>query len=237
MEWILHVAQELLVEEYGHDIQEQVSVDKDYLGAISSVGGTGMSKELATTYFESPGPANTEALIEKVAERLRKGDIRHLVVASSTGATASRFTDRLRGTGVQLVVVTSHCGFEKEGECEMGPDIEAKLRAQGATIVRASHVLSGVERSVSRKLGGSSRSEAISEALRALFGQGLKVCVEATVMAADAGAIPCGDIEVVAVGGWAEGADTACIVRPAHANNFFSFEVREILAIPRRKRL
>jgi hypothetical protein len=195
-----------------------------------------MSTESLTTYFERPGAENTDQLIGKVINRLRQGDIRHLVVASSTGATACKILPILRDMDVQLVVVTSHCGFEKEGECEMSKDTEAELIAAGARVVRSSHVLSGVERSISRKLGGSSRAEAMSEILRALFGQGLKVCVEASVMAADNGAIPCGEVEVVAVGGYSNGADTACVVRPAHANNFFSFEVREIIAIPRRKR-
>jgi len=195
-----------------------------------------MSTVSLTTYFERPGAENTDQLIGKVIDRLRQGDIRHLVVASSTGATASKIFPMLRDMDVQLVVVTSHCGFEKEGECEMSKDTEAELIAAGARVVRSSHVLSGVERSISRKLGGSSRAEAMSEILRALFGQGLKVCVEASVMAADNGAIPCGEVEVVAVGGYSNGADTACVVRPAHANNFFSFEVREIIAIPRRKR-
>jgi hypothetical protein len=195
-----------------------------------------MSTESLTTYFERPGAENTDQLIGRVIDRLRQGDIRHLVVASSTGATASKILPILRDMDVQLVVVTSHCGFEKEGECEMSKDTEAELVAAGARVVRSSHVLSGVERSISRKLGGSSRAEAMSEILRALFGQGLKVCVEASVMAADNGAIPCGEVEVVAVGGYSNGADTACVVRPAHANNFFSFEVREIIAIPRRKR-
>lgn len=195
-----------------------------------------MSIESPTTYFDRPGSTNTEEVIERVIGRLRKGDIRHVVVASSTGLTALKFMDSLKGMKVQLVVVTSHCGFEKEGECEMSPDAESKLAAGGAKIVRASHVLSGVERSISKKLGGSSRAEAMSEALRALFGQGLKVCVEATVMAADNGAIPCGEVEVLVVGGHSDGSDTACIVRPAHANNFFNFEIREILTIPRRKR-
>lgn len=236
MERILHMAQELLVVEYGHGRQEQVSLDKDYLWAPLWPEAESMVTFLQTTYFDKPGPANTENVLEKVVERLSKGDIKHLVIASSTGATAKKFISRLAGMGVRIAVVTSHCGFEKEGECEMSPDIEAELVSAGARVVRASHVLSGVERSISRTLGGSSRAEAMSEALRALFGQGLKVCVEATVMAADNGAIPCGDIEVIAVGGHSEGADTACIVRPAHANNFFSFEVREILAIPRSKR-
>ena len=89
---------------------------------------------------------------------------------------------------------------------------------KGVKIVRQSHILSGLERSISRKLGGVSRTEAIAEALRSLFGHGLKVCVEITIMAADSGAIPIE--EVVAVGGRSIGADTAVVVRPAHMNNF-----------------
>jgi hypothetical protein len=51
-------------------------------------------------------------------------------------------------------------------------------------------------------------------------------------MAADAGAI---DIhgEVIAVGGTASGADTVCVIRPAHTANFFDLQVREIVAMPR----
>jgi len=109
------------------------------------------------------------------------------------------------------------------------------LSRNGVTVVRASHVLSGVERSLTRKFGGASRVEAIAEAIRSLFGQGMKVSIEVTVMAADSGAIPVGDVEVIAVGGTGTGADTACVVRPAHSNAFFNFEVREIIAMPRQR--
>jgi hypothetical protein len=186
-------------------------------------------------YFDEPGTMNTKATIDAVAKRIKRGGMTHVVVASSTGKTAKELLSRLKGSKVRVVVVTSHCGFEKEGECEMSEETERELTSLGARVVRASHVLSGIERSISKKLGGASRVEAVSEALRALFGQGLKVCVETTVMAADNGAIPCGDTEVIAIGGWSEGADTAVVVRPAHANSFFNFEVREILAMPRRK--
>lgn len=158
------------------------------------------------------------------------------MVASGTGETGEKALAHLKGSGVKVVIVTEQCGASKEGECEMSPKVEEDLRNLGAGIVRGTHVLSGVERSISRKTGGSSRVEAISEALRALFGQGMKVCVEITVMAADNGAIPCGELEVVAIGGTESGADTACVVRPAHANGFFNFEIREIIAIPRKKR-
>jgi hypothetical protein len=157
------------------------------------------------------------------------------VVASDTGFTAKKAIETLKGKGVRIVVVTSQAGSDKEGEISMSKEVEDQLTTKGVKVVRASHVLSGLERSISRKLGGSSRVEAVAEAIRALFGQGMKVCVEVTVMAADSAAIPCGDVEVIAVAGTGWGADTAVVVRPAHANSFFNFEVREILAIPRLK--
>ena len=70
--------------------------------------------------------------------------------------------------------------------------------------------------------------------LLSLFGHGLKVCVEITIMAADSGAIPIE--EVVAVGGRSRGADTAVVIRPAHMNNFFDAEIKEIICMPRNKR-
>jgi len=195
-----------------------------------------LSEERGIVYFECPGSQNTEGVIRAVAKRLKAGDLSHVVVASSTGATGRRVAEALAPLGVRVVVVTSQCGFETEGACEMDEETERALVQGGIKVVRASHVLSGVERSFSRKLGGASRVEAVAETLRALFGQGLKVCVEATVMAADSAAIPCGEAEVVAIGGCDTGADTACVVRPAHANAFFAFEVREMIAMPREKR-
>jgi hypothetical protein len=186
-------------------------------------------------HFDRQGRGNTDAVLDAVARCLKRTGIRHVVVASNSGETAIKAVSRLAETGAQVVVVTSHAGFSEEGVVDMSPETEEELIRSGVKVVRASHALSGVERSLTRKLGGSSRVEAISEALRSLFGQGLKVCVEITVMAADSGSIPCGDLEVIAVGGTGEGADTACVMRPAHANAFFSMELREIIAIPRRR--
>jgi len=192
-------------------------------------------KTSSIVYFDTPGMKNTEQVIEIVAERVKNGGPKNIVVASGTGDTATRLLSRLKGLGANVAVVTYHCGADKEGENTMAPDVEKKLVGEGAKIVRASHALSGIERSFTKKLGGPSRVETVSETLRSLFGQGMKVCVEITVMAADNGAIPCGEVEVIAVAGTDSGADTACIVRPAHANAFFKMEVREILAIPRKR--
>ncbi len=190
-------------------------------------------KEKKIVYFDRPGKENTEATLTLAVERMRELGINHLVVASSYGETAKKAVEMVK-EDEKLVVVTYHTGFLREGENTMDGETEEYLKRRGAVIVRQSHILSGLERSISRKLGGGSRSEAIAEALRSLFGHGLKVCVEIAIMAADSGAIPIQ--EVVAVGGKSRGADTAIVVRPAHMNNFFDMEVREIICMPRVKR-
>ena len=91
-------------------------------------------------------------------------------------------------------------------------------------------MLSGAERGMSRKFGGVYPMEIIANTLR-MLGQGTKVCVEISVMALDAGLIPYGE-DVIAVGGTDEGADTAIILRPAHAADIFDTWISEILCKP-----
>lgn len=191
-------------------------------------------EEKKIIYFGRPGKENTEATLKAAIDRAKELGVRYLVVASSYGYTANKALELINNSNIQLVVVTYHTGFFREGETPMKPDVEEELKRKGAVVVRQSHILSGLERSISRKLGGVSRTEAIAEALRSLFGHGLKVCVEIVIMAADSGAIPIED--VVAVGGRSRGADTAVVVRPAHMNNFFDMEIKEIICMPRNKR-
>jgi hypothetical protein len=63
------------------------------------------------------------------------------------------------------------------------------------------------------------------------MGEGTKVCVEITLMAADAGLIPA-DKDVVAVAGTGKGADTALRIKPANATRFFDLRIREVIAKP-----
>lgn len=195
-----------------------------------------MMEEKKITYFNSPGKDNTEATLNLALESARESGIKYIIVASSSGETATRALEIIdqKGLDVQLVVVTYHTGFLREGKNSMAPEIENYLKEQGVKFVRQSHMLSGVERSFSKRLGGTSRVEAVAEALRSLFGHGLKVCVEIAIMAADGGAVPLE--EAVAIGGRGGGADTAVILRPAHMNTFFDLQIKEIICIPREKR-
>jgi uncharacterized protein len=185
-------------------------------------------------YFEKPGEANTPDAARFAIERAKELGIKTIVVASTSGKTASVFFDAIRGSEISLVIVTHVIGFTKPGEWEFSQEIADRLQKQGVQMVISTHALSGLERALSRspKVGGGSRTEAIAEALRRVVAVGLKVAVECVLMATDAGAIDIHD-EVIAVGGTASGADTVCVIRPAHTANFFDLQVREIVAMPR----
>jgi hypothetical protein len=101
-------------------------------------------------------------------------------------------------------------------------------------VLTTTHVLSGAERGLSRKFGGVYPVEIIAHTLR-MFGQGVKVCVEVAVMALDAGMIPYGE-EVIAVGGTGRGADTAVIIKPAHANSILDTWISEIICKPKERK-
>ena len=185
-------------------------------------------------YFDKPGPANTADAAKFAVERAKDLKITTIIVASTSGKTAEVFHEAVKGSGLSLVVVTHVVGFTKPGEWEFSEEIADRLKKQGVKIVTGTHALSGLERALSRspKVGGGSRTEAIAEALRRIVAIGLKVAVECVLIAADQGIIGI-DEEVIAAGGTASGADTVCVIRPAHTADFFSLQVREIVAMPR----
>jgi hypothetical protein len=130
-----------------------------------------------------------------------------------------------------------------------GPELleenEKKIRALGGRIVTGTHAFGGVGSSLRRmppREPGQPMptlyapayvppaGELIANVLR-LFSQGMNVCFEITVMAADAGAIPIGE-NVIAVAGQGRGANTAIVIKSANTISFFDLEVREIIAKP-----
>lgn len=187
-------------------------------------------------YFDAPGPANTSDAARFAVERAKEAGIKTIIVASTTGKTAEVFAAAVKGTGLDLLVVTHVVGFSKPGEWEFCQGTADTLRKQGVKIITGTHTLSGLERAITRsaKLGGSSRTEVVAETLRRTVAIGLKVAVECVLIAADQGAIGIQD-EVISVGGTASGADTVCVIRPAHTADFFSLQVREIVAMPRNR--
>jgi hypothetical protein len=189
-------------------------------------------KEIA--YFDRPGPKNTAALVKAVKARAEALGVKHVVVASNSGATGLAFQKHLASLGVAVVSVTEHSGWDGRDALTITAAMRRKLEAAGARVLTCSHALSGVARSITKKFGGVSQVEMIAHTLR-LMGEGLKVAVEVSVMAADAGLVPT-DREIIAVGGTGRGADVAVVLRAAHMNNFFDLEIREIIAKPRQRK-
>jgi len=175
------------------------------------------------------GPENTDATVSAALKRASELQIKHIVVASNTGKTATHFMDQ----GVEVVWVTHHVGFATPGECEVDPELKQKLLDGGAKMLTTTHLLAGVDRAVRLKFGGLYPAEIVSAALR-MFGQGPKVCVEIAVMALDAGMVPHGE-EIITVGGSGRGADTACVILPSHSNTFFDTSIKEIICMPRER--
>ncbi len=179
-------------------------------------------------YFRRPGRENTRRTLEVAVRRAEELGVRTVVVASSSGETGL-MAARLFPSG-NLVIVTHSTGFVKPGYQELREDYRKQIEAAGARILTCQHALGGVGRAVRKKLGTYELEEFIAYTLR-IFGEGTKVAVEVALMAGDAGLIstsePC-----ICVGGTGRGADTAVLLRPANAQNFFDLRVMEILAKP-----
>ena len=193
-------------------------------------------REKKTYYFDKPGPENTVDAARFAIERAKESGIKTILVASTSGKSAEVFHEAMKGSGLDLIVISHVTGFTKPGVWEFDTVTAARLRQEGTTIVTGTHTLSGLERAISRspKLGGSSRTEVVAETLRRTVAIGLKVAVECVLIAADQGAIGV-DEEVIAVGGTMSGTDTVCVIKPAHTANFFDLQVREIVAMPRNR--
>ncbi len=179
-------------------------------------------------YFESAGRDNTKQVLTQAYERATALGIDEIVLATTEGVTAIESLKIFNG--FKVTVVTYHCGFKEPFENRMADTVREDLIQKGATIVTATHALSGLERSLSRKNQGIYPVLIIADTLR-LFGHGTKVAVEVTLMAADAGALSGKDI--IAIGGTGRGADAALVIKPAHSNNLFDLRIREIICKPR----
>lgn len=179
-------------------------------------------------YFANPGKDNTEQTLKHAFERAKALELDEVVVASTKGDTAYKALEIF--DGFQITIVTYHSGFKEPFRNLMSADVRRDLEGKVSKIVTASHVLSGIERSIAQKHSGIYPVLLIADTLR-LLGQGTKVAVEIAVMAADAGALSGSDI--ISIGGTGRGADTALVLKPAHQNNFFNLRIREIVCKPR----
>lgn len=180
------------------------------------------------TGFAQPGPGNTEQALLVMLEGLNQYQVGQVVVASTFGNTGLAAARLLADKEISLVVVTHNFGFKEPGCLEMTAETREELVAMGARVHTGVMPFRNIGTSI-RERQGYSQQDLIANTLR-LFGQGIKVCVEIVLMAADSGLIS--PAPVLAVAGTARGADTVALIRPQSSNRFFDLKVLDILVKP-----
>ena len=177
-----------------------------------------------TMYFESPGRDNTDMTLQIAKDYAEKEGVRSVVVASTTGYTAAKASEVFKD--FSLTVVTHVSSFREPNKQEFALDLRDRLEDEGVKVLTTAHAFSGVNKLAEKGSAG----QIIQDTLR-MFCEGMKVAVEITAMAADAGLVRT-DEEVVSIAGTGRGADTALVVRPAISRRLFNMRIERILAKP-----
>jgi hypothetical protein len=192
-------------------------------------------------YFLNPGEENTDLVVEAVTKYIERSEIRDVVVASTSGATALKFARALKDEA--RIICVSESPFRREWGNEypcLDPKIKEELEKLGVIVLdKVPYVLHGSLYETS-KYSFPTPETVFKETLYA-FGQGMKVAVEVVLSAVDCGVLePFKD--VIGVGGSGVGADTAIVVRSTYPGTVFSkekekrLEIREIIAMPLQKK-
>ena len=185
-------------------------------------------RTVSCIYFTRPGQDNTLRALQIAKARANELGIRSVVVASTRGETGLRASEVFKG--YNLVVVSHSTGFKEPNYQELMEKNRKAIEASGGRVLTCQHAFGGVGRAVRKKLGTYQIDEIIAYTLRA-FGEGMKVCAEMALMAADAGLARAGE-PTVAIAGTGRGADTAVVLRPANAQSFFDLRFLEVLCMP-----
>jgi hypothetical protein len=173
-------------------------------------------------YFEDLRPENTEITFKLVEERLKGSGIEKLVIASTTGHTASKAMDFFKGKGVRLIVVPHQYGFREKNTFPL--ELVSQLRKSGHEVHFGTMLFH------TDNLYESSIPTAMANLLRC-FSQGVKVCFEIVLMATDAGLLEIGE-KVIAIAGTGRGSDTALVMQAASSRNIKKLRVNEIICKP-----
>jgi hypothetical protein len=184
--------------------------------------------EAKTVYFEKRGKGNTAEALRLARRRAEELGIKQVVLASTHGYTALQAAEAFRGSGIELIAVSISAAFDQEGWTMTAAERQ-KVGEKGVRVLTSLHGLAdGVAEGM---FGANTPGTVMAETLRC-FSQGMKVAVEVSIMAAEAGWIRAGE-EIVALGGTDDGADTAIVLRPAYARKIKDLVVCELICKPR----
>lgn len=181
-----------------------------------------------SVYFKQMGKENTDRTFELAHARAKALQIDMVLVASTSGDTGVKAVELMKG--LNIVVVSHSFGFKEANTQELSYVNLSKIESSGGKVLTCAHAFGGINRGIRKKWGTYQVDEVIAQTLRT-FSEGMKVAVEIAVMAADAGLVRT-DKPVMSIGGTGKGADTAVILIPANAQNFFDLKILEVVCMP-----
>lgn len=202
-----------------------------------------MSMKRTTVIFEKPGKEHTEETLRVALEAAKERGIDTVVVSTTTGTTGEKAVEVFKGSGIKLVFVTHQSGYRGSGIQLVPAETRKKLEKTGTVVTCTDVLTGGVDVGMGRQRPEVSEPQQgslpfivppvnvlVANTLR-LFSQGVKVCAEVAMMAADCGAVQVGK-PVVCVAGSHAGADTAMVISPAESNRMRDLKLHEILVKP-----
>jgi uncharacterized protein len=175
-------------------------------------------------YYEKSGKDNTEETLSLALERAKARGIKKIVLASTWGDTAKLAAELWAGSGIKMIVVPHQYGFGAETEQRFPAELVAELEKQGHAVHFGTMIFH------TENFYGVNVPRALANMLRS-FCQGMKVCVEIVLMAADAGKVLTGE-NVVVVAGTGRGADTAVVAIAASSHHSGDLHITEIICKP-----
>lgn len=188
---------------------------------------------IEVTYFENDGPHNTNKALEIAKKYADQFNIRDLVIASTTGSTATKALEFFNPKKYNIVIITHSYYFAGiKNRQEFPEDLMENLREQGLKVFSSTHSMAGIERSMRKSLNQWLPIEILAKYLRTNFSQGIKVCMEIASMAADAGLISDLEKDIICIGGTGCGADTVCLIKAMPTSFFDQLRIKAILAKP-----
>lgn len=188
---------------------------------------------LEVTYFEKPGPHNTDKALKIAKKYADEYSIKDIVIASTSGTTAEKITEFFNPNEYNLMVVTHSYYFVNDTiRQEFPEDKMDSLKKKGLKFHIGTHSMSGIERGLRIKKEAWIFVDLLAKMIGSQFSQGTKVCIEISATICDAGLIPDLNRDILAIAGTGRGADTVCLIKPAPTSEFKELRVKAILAKP-----
>lgn len=192
-------------------------------------------------FFDYPGPQNTELVLQAVEERLRRGDIYKVLVASESGRLAMKIKDAFHDRTVVCVTYDEYTRLKYKKPQLM----KEKLDEKGVIVVN------NIEEPISRELTfrnwwiertlkmKGEQADLFWMSLICVGSHGFRTAVEIVFMAVEAGIVE-EEERVVSIAGTGWGADSAIVMKGSRFEDAVGerpekrLKVEEILAMPKK---